>query len=117
VIDIETDSIDLENKNKVALKLLGGGIPNVPFQMGVVKALEEWGFTVCSGCLGEDEDRQFGPRTLNPIIGSSSGSFAAIALAMGYDYDDLMGISGRIEPITESIIRDPIETGLTGLLT
>lgn len=109
-------SINLENKDKVALKMLGGGVPNVAFQFGVVSLLDEWGFNLPTGCLNPGEDREYGPTTLNPVIGSSSGSFAALCLSMGYGFDDLLGDTGRIQPISDEIIKHPLETGLWSLL-
>ncbi|MFB6347723.1 MAG: hypothetical protein ABEK50_18560 [bacterium] len=76
-------TIDLEDKTRVGLKLLGGGVPNVAFQFGVTDALMEWGFTISNGCLTEGEEREYGPTTLNPVIGSSSGSFASLCLSQG----------------------------------
>ncbi len=91
-------------------------MPNVAFQLGVCSALEEWGFRIPTGCLEPDEEREFGPNVLNPIIGSSSGAFAAVTVAMGYGRDDLMGDSGRIRPMDESVIKDSVDTGLWSLL-
>jgi len=102
--------IDLSTKNKVALKLLGGGVPNVGFQLGVCEALEDFGFTFSTGIRSSGEKRKYGPRVLNPLIGSSSGAFTALALAMGYGREDLLGRSGRIQPIDEGVIKDRIET-------
>lgn len=105
----EQPKVDLASKSKVALKLLGGGVPNVGFQLGVIRALKDWGFTVPMGCLDDGETRSFGSDQLNPIIGSSSGAFAAIAAVMGYGREELLGKKG-IRPITENIIKDPMET-------
>lgn len=90
--------------------MLGGGVPNVAFQLGVCEALKDWGFSIPTGCRSEDEDREYGNLTLNPIIGSSSGAFAAISTAMGLGYDELLCDGGEVNPITEDIIRDRIET-------
>lgn len=109
-------TINLANKNKVGLKLLGGGVPNVAYQFGVCDVLTDWGFEIPTGCLDPGEQRQYGPTILNPLIGSSSGSFAAICLSMGYGFDDLLGDTGRIEPISEEIIKDPLESGPWALL-
>lgn len=111
-----TQSVDPRTKDKVALKMLGGGVPNVAFQFGVVSILEEWGFEVPTGCLNPGEEREYGPTVLNPIIGSSSGSFAALCLSMGYGFDDLLGDTGRIEPISDDIIKHALETGPWSLL-
>ncbi|MFB6357275.1 MAG: patatin-like phospholipase family protein [bacterium] len=96
--------------------MLGGGVPNVGFQFGVARALQDWGFEIPTGCLGDGEQRVFDGTTLNPIIGSSSGSFFSICLAMGYDMEDILGRTGKIKPITESIIKDRLEATPWALL-
>lgn len=110
------DKVDVGNKNKVALKMLGGGVPNVAFQLGVCDALKEWGFDIPTGTADPDRQNTVGPSVLNPLIGSSSGAFAAVCASMGVTRDDIMGRTGRIEPITESMIKDPIETGIWSML-
>jgi len=108
--------IDLGSKQKVALKMLGGGVPNVGFQLGVCRALKEWGFRFPEGCRQPGTPREYGPGILNPVIGSSSGSFAAVSAVMGYDRDDLLKPGGEIEPITESMIKDRTESNPLALL-
>jgi predicted acylesterase/phospholipase RssA len=96
--------------------MLGGGVPNVSFQLGVCDALIDWGFQLSTGTLEDGESRSYGGRTINPVVGSSSGAFAAVCASMGYDADDLIGRTDRIQPIDESIIKDPIDTGLWAML-
>lgn len=87
-----SETIDLSTKSKTALKLLGGGVPNVPFQYGVDESLKSWGFSLNKGCLCSGESREYGVTTLNPVIGSSSGTFAAICLTMGFIYEDMVDV-------------------------
>lgn len=115
-MDSDQPPVDLETKNKVALKLLGGSVPNVGFQLGVIEALQDRGFSIQTGALEPGESRRYGSTVLNPIIGSSSGSFAAIAAAMGYGREDLLGKTGRIKEFTESILKDSVNSNLFSFL-
>lgn len=87
-------------------------MPNVPYQYGVKQALLDWGFDIPTGTIERGESRKFGSGTINPIIGSSSGAFSAIAMSMGWSHNDLIESGGELDPITDAIIRDNIDSSI-----
>lgn len=82
----------MQDKEKVALVLSGGGIKAAAFHIGVCLALQEKGFKFAGGTkeLVRQRFPTDDPMTISLYVGSSAGAFVASILAAGYSVESLV---------------------------
>jgi predicted acylesterase/phospholipase RssA len=89
---VQSSSVDIRNKKKIALVLSGGGIKAAAYHIGVCLALQEKGFRFAGGTK-DQVNKNFDPedpKTIRLYVGSSAGAFVSSILASGYSLEALI---------------------------
>jgi predicted acylesterase/phospholipase RssA len=79
----------IQNKKKIAFVASGGAIKAACFHIGVMLAMERFGFSFLGGLKKDHENMVSKPGQVSVYVGSSAGSFVAALMAGGFSPDDL----------------------------
>lgn len=79
----------IKNKKKIAFVASGGAIKAACFHIGVMLAMERFGFSFLGGLKKDNEQTETKPGQVSVYVGSSAGSFVAALMAGGFSPDDL----------------------------
>lgn len=79
----------IKNKKKIAFVASGGAIKAACFHIGVMLAMERFGFSFLGGKKENNDVVEAKPGQVSVYVGSSAGSFVAALMAGGFSPDDL----------------------------
>jgi predicted acylesterase/phospholipase RssA len=95
----------IKNKKKIAFVASGGAIKAACFHIGVMLAMERFGFSFLGGLKETEEEQEVKPGQVGIYVGSSAGSFVASLIAGGYKPVDLYNSLSENYNSKKSILR------------
>jgi predicted acylesterase/phospholipase RssA len=107
---MNTEKRVIKNKKKIAFVASGGAIKAACFHIGVMLAMERFGFSFQGGLKQDNEDNEKKPGQVSIYVGSSAGSFVASLIAGGHKPADLYNSLSENYNSKNSVLR-PIMYG------
>lgn len=95
----------IKNKKKIAFVASGGAIKAACFHIGVMLAMERFGFSFLGGKKENGQIVEPAPGQVSVYVGSSAGSFVAALMAGGFSPDDLYSSLSHNKRDKNSVLR------------
>lgn len=95
----------IKNKKKIAFVASGGAIKAACFHIGVMLAMERYGFSFLGGLKKGHSQTEPKPGQVSIYVGSSAGAFIAALMAGGFSPDDLYSSLSNNKRLGNSVLR------------
>lgn len=104
----------IKNKKKIAFVASGGAVKAACFHIGVMLAMQRFGFTFMGGVKKDGEERKPKSGEVSVYVGSSAGSFITSMIAGGFTPEQLYNSLSSEDPNHTKIPRPISYTDIMG---